>query len=102
MTPTHAQVLGVQIRNEISRGGNRFRMKDIADAAKYIAAVIERNDLDFGSDRDPRFQIHYDHGVAADGHGERIHGHEVAIGLTKSPLRNDDLARPGFFVSKSA
>src|SRR6266704_5523334 len=59
VTPTHPEILGVQVFHEISRGRNWSRMKDVADAAEHVAAVVKRNGLQIGRDRYPRFQIHH-------------------------------------------
>ena len=72
MTPAHTEILGVQVFNEIAGRCNRFRMKDVANAAEYVAAVVKRNGLQIGRDRHPRFQIHHHHCVAADRHREWI------------------------------
>src|SRR5262249_48162030 len=48
VAPSNAQILCVNILNEIPSRRNRLRMKEVADAAKYIATIIKRNDLNVG------------------------------------------------------
>ena len=72
VTPAHSQILRVHIFDEISRWRDRFRMHDVADAPKDIAAIVERHDLDVRRDGYPRFQVQDDHRIAANRHGEWI------------------------------
>src|SRR5437764_1292250 len=72
VTPTHAEILSVQVFHEISRGRDWSRMKYVADAAEHVAAVVKRNRLEIRRHRHPRFQIHHHHRVAANRHREWV------------------------------
>ena len=77
-------------------------MQNILDAAEHIAAVIKRHDLYVGRNGYAGFQIHNDHGVAADGHRERIDAHQVAVRFAKCSDRNNHLTRTCLFITKAA
>src|SRR5581483_5383190 len=102
VTPPHPQILRIQIGNKVTRRRDRLRMENIAHAAKHVAAVVERHDLNVRRNGHARFQIHHDHSVATDRHREWIHADDVSVWFAKYSDRNDDLTRPCFFVSKAA
>src|SRR5882724_4088065 len=77
-------------------------MQNILDAAEHIAAVVKGHDLHIGRYGYAGFQIHNHHGVAADGHRERIHAHQVAVRFAKSSDRNNHLTRACLFITKAA
>ena len=72
MTPAHPQVLGISVVNKISRRRKRFRMENVAHAAKHVAAIVKRNQLKVSGDGNAGFQIRYHHRIAANGYHERI------------------------------
>src|SRR2546423_4970900 len=101
MTPTNAQVLGVTIFDKVTRRRDWLWMKYVADAAKDIAAIVKRNDLDVWRGRDACFQIHHHHGVAANRDRERIHPNQVAVRLSKNTDGNNHLTWSRFFITKT-
>src|SRR2546425_1475699 len=102
MTPAHPQILGIDVIDEISRRRYGFRMEDVAHAAKYVAAIVERDYLKVSGDGNARFQIRYYHRIAADGNGERIETDQFSMAVAKQSLRHDRLPRAGFFKSKTS
>ena len=101
MRPAHAQVLRVDVFDEISSRRDWLWMKDVADAAKHISAVIEWHDLHVSRDRHTRFQVRDHFRVAANRHREGIQTNQLSLPIAKLSLWHDDLARPGFFKWKS-
>src|SRR5436190_21311574 len=57
VTPAHPQVLRVDVFHEISRRRRRLGMKDVADGAEDVAAVIERNYLNIRIDGNACLQV---------------------------------------------
>src|ERR1051325_965708 len=77
-------------------------MKNIADAAKDVTAVIERHDLNIARHRHARFQIQHHFSIAADRNSEGIQTDHVTLGVAKIALRHDYLSRSGLFKGKSS
>src|ERR1051326_1006622 len=102
VTPAHPQILGIYVFDKISGRRDRFGMKNVADAAEYIAAVVKGNCLQVRRDRHSRFQIRHHHGIATNRHGKRIQPNQFPLAISKQPLRDDDLSWPGFFETKTA
>src|SRR5437764_883057 len=76
-------------------------MKNVADAAKDVAAVIERHRLHRRRNRHASFQICDDFGVPANRHRERVQTNQLSLPIAKLTLRHNHLARAGFFKWKS-
>src|SRR5260370_14590063 len=98
----HTEILSVDVFQEISGRRDGLRMEHIADAAKHIATVIERNRLQILCHRHPRFQIHYHHGVAADRNCKWINANQFSLAIAKLSLRDDDLTWARFFIAEPA
>src|ERR1043166_5107891 len=102
MTPADAEILRVNVFDEISGGRERLRMKYLADAAEHVATVVKRDRLDIRIDRDARLEIHDHLRVAAERNGEWIHADLLSGSVVKCTLRHEDQTAPGFFEPESA
>src|SRR5215211_6017265 len=99
-----SQVFGLYETKNVA-GRKRVRIalaEQIADTSKHVAAIIKRHELRRARHRNSRFEVHDCHGIAADGHRERIENHHILVLIAKLAERNHDLARTSFFETEPA
>src|SRR5437016_5898039 len=76
--------------------------KEIARASKYVAAIVEGNNLELPCERHARFKIQHRQSIPADWHRERVEQDRVLIPIQEDALRRNCLPWPRFLETKSA